>query len=98
LIFSDTDSLIYNVTGDEDPLKNEMGEFLGQLTNELKGDMIEFVAIAPKTYAYREQLPDETVRVSSVPLKKKEKLVFFTDGQEIQRNTWVHFCRSNHRI
>ena len=43
-----------------------MGEFLGQLTNELKGDMVEFVAVAPKTYAYQEQLEDGSIRVSNI--------------------------------
>lgn len=47
-----TDSLIYTVKEGESPL--ELGDYLGQLTDELNGDNIqEFASARPKGYAYQ---------------------------------------------
>lgn len=52
VLYTDTDSLIYVVKEGEEPL--ELGNYLGDLTDELNGDTIqEFVSAGPKTYAYR---------------------------------------------
>ncbi|CAI5679595.1 unnamed protein product [Oreochromis niloticus] len=52
VLYTDTDSLIYVVKEGEEPL--ELGNFLGDLTDELGGDTIqEFVSAGPKSYAYR---------------------------------------------
>ncbi|XP_032426592.1 uncharacterized protein LOC116724909 [Xiphophorus hellerii] len=52
ILYIDTDSLIYVVKDGESPL--ELGNYLGDLTDELGGDTIqEFVAAGPKSYAYQ---------------------------------------------
>lgn len=52
VLYIDTDSLIYVVKEGESPL--ELGNYLGDLTDELGGDTIdEFAAAGPKSYAYR---------------------------------------------
>lgn len=52
ILYIDTDSLIYVVKNGETPL--ELGNYLGDLTDELDGDTIqEFVATGPKSYAYQ---------------------------------------------
>lgn len=52
VLYIDTDSLIYVVREGESPL--EVGNYLGDLTDELGGDSIqEFVSAGPKTYAYQ---------------------------------------------
>ena len=52
ILYIDTDSLIYAVKKGETPLK--LGNYLGDLTDELGGDTIqEFVAAGPKSYAYQ---------------------------------------------
>ncbi|GAA6228947.1 uncharacterized protein LOC109143113 isoform X1 [Lates japonicus] len=52
VLYIDTDSLIYVVKEGETPL--ELGNYLGDLTDELGGDSIqEFVVAGPKSYAYQ---------------------------------------------
>ncbi|TWW73994.1 hypothetical protein D4764_15G0013900 [Takifugu flavidus] len=52
VFYIDTDSLIYLVKEGEKPL--ELGNYLGDLTDELDGDSIqEFAAAGPKSYAYQ---------------------------------------------
>ena len=52
ILYIDTDSLIYVVKKAETPLK--LGNYLGDLTDELGGDTIqEFVAAGPKSHAYQ---------------------------------------------
>ncbi|CAG5950726.1 unnamed protein product [Menidia menidia] len=52
VLYIDTDSLIYMVKDGDAPL--ELGNYLGDLTDELGGDTIkEFVALGPKSYAYQ---------------------------------------------
>ncbi|KAM9741015.1 uncharacterized protein ACNS7B_012259 isoform 1-T1 [Menidia menidia] len=52
VLYIDTDSLIYVVKEGDAPL--ELGNYLGDLTDELGGDTIkEFVAAGPKSYAYQ---------------------------------------------
>ena len=52
ILYVDTDSLIYVIKENETPL--ELGNYLGDLTDELRGDTIhEFVAAGPKSYAYQ---------------------------------------------
>ncbi|EFP06525.1 hypothetical protein CRE_08364 [Caenorhabditis remanei] len=62
--FTDTDSIIYAVPeGSNDPLRGEIGPYLGQLTDELDGAMTEFVTLGPKTYCYKEVSADESLKV-----------------------------------
>ncbi|TKS65331.1 hypothetical protein D9C73_028582 [Collichthys lucidus] len=52
VLYMDTDSLIYVVKDGATPLK--LGNYLGDLTDELDGDSIqEFAAAGPKSYAYQ---------------------------------------------
>ena len=52
VLYIDTDSLIYVVKPGETPL--ELGNYLGDLTDELGGDTIqEFASTGPKSYAYQ---------------------------------------------
>ncbi|PIC17425.1 hypothetical protein B9Z55_023669 [Caenorhabditis nigoni] len=54
IFYADTDSIVYRIPeGEEDPLENNIGSFLGDLTSELSGEMLEFVALGPKTYCYK---------------------------------------------
>ncbi|EGT40659.1 hypothetical protein CAEBREN_18823 [Caenorhabditis brenneri] len=61
IMYTDTDSIIYTVPdGSENPLEHEMGDMLGQLTNELAGSMKGFVTTGPKSYSYIDTLSDGT--------------------------------------
>ncbi|CAL2031244.1 unnamed protein product [Caenorhabditis brenneri] len=63
ILYTDTDSIMYTVPeGGEDPLEREIGEMLGQLTNELDGVMTGFATTGPKTYSYVDTLPDGTTK------------------------------------
>ncbi|CAO4382238.1 unnamed protein product [Caenorhabditis nigoni] len=61
IVYTDTDSIVYTTPNvGLDPLREEHGPYLGQLTDELEGTMTEFVSLGPKTYCYRETLADGT--------------------------------------
>ena len=54
-LYHDTDSIIFLCTGKKDEYIPKLGDYLGELTNELspgQGDIIEFVGKAPKDYSY----------------------------------------------
>ncbi|KAI3374708.1 hypothetical protein L3Q82_021019 [Scortum barcoo] len=60
VLYTDTDSLIYVVKEGDSPL--ELGNYLGDLMDELGGDTIdEFAATGPKSYAYRTKNQKKTV-------------------------------------
>ncbi|CAI2356177.1 unnamed protein product [Caenorhabditis sp. 36 PRJEB53466] len=68
ILYTDTDSVMYKVQScTKDPLEDEMGPFLGQVTSELKGTMTKFVATAGKSYGYKELLPngEEQTKIKS---------------------------------
>lgn len=50
----DTDSLIFGCRG-ENPLGDEIGDFLGEFTSEIKegSQLVEVAAPGPKTYSYK---------------------------------------------
>ncbi|MCP4458015.1 MAG: hypothetical protein GY816_08330, partial [Cytophagales bacterium] len=53
VIYYDTDSVVY-LTRVEDTTKLPLGDYLGQLTNEIEGKrIVEFVAAGPKQYGYK---------------------------------------------
>ncbi|EGT43869.1 hypothetical protein CAEBREN_07775 [Caenorhabditis brenneri] len=57
IIYTDTDSIVYfTLDGEENPLADRIGSFFGQLTDEISGEMEQFVTIGPKTYSYVEKL------------------------------------------
>ena len=66
VLYTDTDSLIYVVKDGETPL--ELGNYLGDLTDELAGDTIqEFVTAGPKSYAYQTRnLKKVTVKIKGI--------------------------------
>lgn len=59
---------------EKNPLEDQMGDFLGDLTSEIPSGArcTQFVALAPKTYAYRLQFADgstkEVVKCKGFPL------------------------------
>ncbi|KAF1750693.1 hypothetical protein GCK72_017245 [Caenorhabditis remanei] len=64
IIYTDTDSIIYAVPeGTKDPLEMEVGPYLGQLTDELSGEMTEFVSLGPKTYCYRDLMKNNEEKI-----------------------------------
>ncbi|CAO4384738.1 unnamed protein product [Caenorhabditis nigoni] len=64
ICYTDTDSIIFTTPeGGLNPLEEERGPYLGQLTNELSGVMSEFVTLGPKTYAYKEMLSNGEEKV-----------------------------------
>ena len=55
--FSDTDSIVFTAERSEgNPLEHLCGDYLGQLTDELKGEMLDFVSTGAKSYAYQEKI------------------------------------------
>ena len=92
VLYYDTDSCVYV----EDPStpKIELGDYLGDLTDELDGDhIIEFVGLGPKSYAYK-------------TAKKKEKLwskikVFESTSKTPDSLTLIHskiYCMKTNPI
>jgi len=56
LLYCDTDSLIYVSNNTKDEYEPLIGDYLGQLTNEIDkkdGKVIEYAATAPKSYTYK---------------------------------------------
>jgi hypothetical protein len=55
VLYYDTDSVIFTSTPEQAPTDPKLGEGLGELTNEVEKwqKITDFVAIAPKTYAYK---------------------------------------------
>lgn len=56
VLYHDTDSIIFLVTGDTNEYIPKKGVFLGELTDEIdqkQGNIIEFIGKAPKDYAYK---------------------------------------------
>ncbi|KAG8009277.1 Ferric-chelate reductase 1 [Nibea albiflora] len=71
VLYMDTDSLIYVVKEGDTPLK--LGNYLGDLTDELDGDTIqEFAAAGPKSYAYQTKQKKKVVlRVKGITQTKE---------------------------
>lgn len=68
VLYSDTDSVIY--TQKEGEIEPPIGDYLGELTNELKKDdwITEFVCNGPKKYAYRTHKGKEACKVKGFSL------------------------------
>jgi hypothetical protein len=73
VVMCDTDSLIMDVEGlDEDIVDSITSDVLGAL--ELESDVImEFVALGPKTYAFKNKDGSELVKCKGVGLKRSHK-------------------------
>ena len=89
VIYYDTDSVVYvSRLGQFDP---PLGDFLGQLTDELGGHYItEFVSAGPKNYAYRMSNGECCCKVKGFSLNNTNsaKINFDTMKEEVFR-----FCR-----
>ena len=60
-LYHDTDSIIFLETGNKTEYVPKLGDYLGELTNELsmeQGNIIEFIGKAPKDYGYKTENGD----------------------------------------
>ena len=90
VLYMDTDSVIFKAKeGDSMP---SLGDYLGELTNELPlGHYIEeFISSGPKSYAYRQDDNKEKTKFKGVTINKKNsnfvnfnsiKEIIFEDGE-----------------
>lgn len=68
VLYTDTDSVIF-VDDVNNPVDIVCGEFLGDLTDELDGDVItEFVSTGPKSYAYKTKKGKYTTKIKGFTL------------------------------
>ena len=84
VLYYDTDSVIYHWK--EDQTKLEIGDYLGDLKDELGGDYItEFVSGGPKNYAYKteKEKVECKVRGFTLNVRGQEKLNFETVKRSI---------------
>jgi hypothetical protein len=91
VLYHDTDSIIYERNSNTDPMITE-GSYLGDWESETGDRMIhEFVALAPKTYAYRYCKEDGTVvecvksKGFSLNAETQSKLTFDSYCQLLER-------------
>ena len=56
VLYYDTDSVIFKTTAEQSPHDPQLGDYLGDLTDELPSDrhIVEFVSTGPKSYCYRD--------------------------------------------
>jgi hypothetical protein len=83
VLYLDTDSVIFTSRhGDIDP---PLGDYLGDLTDELKGDTINsFVAAGPKNYSYRQTNGKEVCKVRGFTLNfTNSQLINFTSVRDM---------------
>jgi hypothetical protein len=76
-LYCDTDSIIYEKVSD--PTKNlVIGNFLGEMTNELDSDdsIVDFVSGGPKNYAYRTKKGKSVVKVKGFTLNSANAPAF----------------------
>lgn len=104
VLYMDTDSIVFI---GRDPLPVVTGPFLGDLTDELEGDYItEFVATAPKSYAYKTHKGKTVCKVKGVTLDfiTSQKVNFDTlkkivfDGGEIRTRPLTFIIGKDHSI
>ena len=93
-LYYDTDSVIY-VDREEDPCPVKLGDYLGELTNELKPGIYieEFISGGPKNYAYTTSDGDECCKIRGFTLNHRnsqllnfetmKQLVTHQSGQKI---------------
>ena len=84
VLYYDTDSVIYTCKSDQQPI--EIGDFLGEMTDELDGDSIaEFISGGAKNYGYRTVGGKVCCKVRGFTLnvRGREKLNFDTMKQHI---------------
>ena len=63
--------------GEEDPLKDDLGKYLGDLTSELSGKMKEFVTLGPKTYSYKQEMETGEEKVNNQKIYSSNFKKFF---------------------
>ena len=81
VLYFDTDTVIYSCCEGDQPIK--MGNYLGELTNELSTDewITHFCSTGPKSYSYITNLNNEIVHIKGFCLNNKdvkEKLNFIS--------------------
>ena len=92
MLYYDTDSVMY--VSRESEWEPEIGDFLGELTNELESDnhIVTFVSGGPKNYAYKLARPDRNgylthCKVRGITLNYRNHfLVNFDSILQIVRN------------
>ena len=86
VLYFDTDSIIY-VFDETNPdhVKLQTGDYLGDLTDELKGDyIVEFVSTGPKSYAYVTSKGKTVCKVKGFSLNDtNKKLINFETMKDI---------------
>lgn len=82
VLYWDTDSVIY--TQKEGETEPPIGDYLGELTNELKKDdwITEFVCNGPKNYAYRTHKGKEVCKVKGFSLNYINSTINTNSGLE----------------
>jgi hypothetical protein len=79
VLYYDTDSIIYIVKNNDDPLEYLTGSKLGELTDELNGKyIIEFSSGGPKNYSYKLNNNDIKCKVKGITLnfENQQKINF----------------------
>ena len=87
-LYFDTDSVIF-VEDKNEPNPVQLGDYLGDLTNELKpGNHIDtFIGAGPKNYAFRESDGSETCKVRGFTLNyENSRLINFDSVQDLMLN------------
>lgn len=101
VLYMDTDSCIYvSRPGDPEP---EVGDYLGQLCDELNGDwIIEFISGGPKNYSYRTFTGKEVCKVRGFSLNfTNSQLINFSAIRDMvvgPYRTTGYICVTNNKI
>ena len=83
VLYFDTDSIVYlSRPGEDEP---PLGDFLGELTDELDGDhIVHFVSGGPKNYGYKTYRGKEVVKVRGFTLHHTNRqLIHFDSIREL---------------
>ena len=96
--YYDTDSVIYvSRPGCYDP---PLGDFLGELTNELDGNqyITEFLASGPKAYSFKTNKGQEICKIRGFTLNyKNSKLINFNSVKQIVTQPGIRNTRKRKR-
>jgi len=100
VVYHDTDSIIYRITGNPDEFVVPTGELLGEWTEETPRLIHAFVGLAPKTYAYkyidRDGQQVEVVKSKGFSLTKEVKRVLSFDNYVLLLASSLHNKHPTH--